>query len=138
MLAGDWTAFTSPACNAGRQVTLRAPFVNNRIDPALYSKAAVFVVNWKKEKPFPIAENPCGEITYGSRTAQNDANYVVKMDYQKSAAHSLFGRYLGYTSAQKNPNDFNVNALQDTGWTHDMQGSYALGSTYLLGANTVQ
>ena len=29
MLAGDWTAFTSPACNAGRQLTLRAPFVNN-------------------------------------------------------------------------------------------------------------
>src|SRR5438093_445395 len=36
ILAGDWTAFTSPACNAGRQVTLRAPFVNNRIDPSLY------------------------------------------------------------------------------------------------------
>ena len=29
------------ACNAGRQITLRAPFVNNRIDPALFSKPAV-------------------------------------------------------------------------------------------------
>src|SRR5437870_5816325 len=29
MLAGDFTAFASPACNAGRQITLRAPFVNN-------------------------------------------------------------------------------------------------------------
>src|ERR1051326_5079222 len=38
MLAGDWTAFTSPQCNVGRQLTLRAPFVNNRTDPALYSK----------------------------------------------------------------------------------------------------
>ncbi len=28
MLAGDWTTFSSPACNAGRQLTLRAPFVN--------------------------------------------------------------------------------------------------------------
>ena len=27
----------SPACNGGRQVALRAPFVNNRIDPALFS-----------------------------------------------------------------------------------------------------
>ena len=34
MLAGDFTAFASPACNAGRQITLRAPFVNNRVDPA--------------------------------------------------------------------------------------------------------
>ena len=40
MLAGDFTAFTSPACN-GRQIALRAPFVNNRIDPALFSPAAV-------------------------------------------------------------------------------------------------
>src|SRR5262245_11416948 len=37
-LAGDFTAITSPTCNAGRQVNLRAtpraPFANNRIDPA--------------------------------------------------------------------------------------------------------
>ena len=37
MLAGDFTAFASPACNAGRQLALRAPFVNNRINPALFS-----------------------------------------------------------------------------------------------------
>src|SRR5438552_18949947 len=28
MLAGDWTTFASPTCNTGRQITLRAPFVN--------------------------------------------------------------------------------------------------------------
>jgi hypothetical protein len=38
MLNGDWTAFASSACNAGRQLLLRAPFVNNRIDPTLYSR----------------------------------------------------------------------------------------------------
>ena len=41
MLAGDFTTFTSPQCNGGRQVTLRAPYVNNRIDPALFSPAAL-------------------------------------------------------------------------------------------------
>src|SRR5437773_510386 len=41
MLAGDWTAITSPACNTGRQITLRAPFVNNRIDPSLFSIQAL-------------------------------------------------------------------------------------------------
>jgi hypothetical protein len=35
MLAGDFTAIASPACNSGRQITLRAPFVDNRINPAL-------------------------------------------------------------------------------------------------------
>ena len=41
MLAGDFTTFTSPQCNGGRQVALRAPYVNNRIDPALFSPAAL-------------------------------------------------------------------------------------------------
>src|SRR5438067_1347084 len=41
MLAGDWTTFASPGCNGGRQITLKTPWVNNRIDPALYSKPAV-------------------------------------------------------------------------------------------------
>src|SRR2546428_5466024 len=72
MLAGDWTTFASPACNAGRQITLRAPFVNNRIDPALYSKPALFVVNYKVSKPFPTTNSPCGEITYGNRSVDND------------------------------------------------------------------
>ncbi|MBI2189893.1 MAG: carboxypeptidase regulatory-like domain-containing protein, partial [Acidobacteria bacterium] len=45
MMAGDFTAFASPACNSGRQITLRAPFVNNRIAPALFSRAAVNLAN---------------------------------------------------------------------------------------------
>ena len=37
MLAGDFTAFTSPACNAGRTIALRAPFVNNTVSPSQFS-----------------------------------------------------------------------------------------------------
>ena len=37
MLAGDWTTFASAGCNNNRAITLRAPFVNNRIDPARFS-----------------------------------------------------------------------------------------------------
>src|SRR5215469_8560727 len=37
MLRGDFTAITSPACNGGKQITLKAPFVNNLIDPAQFS-----------------------------------------------------------------------------------------------------
>ena len=94
MLAGDWTTIASPACNTGRQITLRAPFVNNRIDPALFSKPALFIVNWKNAKPFPKTDNPCGEFTYGDLTGTNEGNYVGKVDYQLSAKHSLFGRVL--------------------------------------------
>ena len=89
MLAGDFSAIASPACNAGRQVALRAPFVNNRIDPALFSRAAVTVA-----KRLPTAVDPCGEIRYSVPLDNNDSQYVGRGDYQMSANHSIFGRYI--------------------------------------------
>ncbi len=138
MLAGDWTTFTSPTCNAGRQISLRAPFVNNRIDPALYNKQALFIVNYKGAKPFPTTSNPCGEITYGSMSGENDGSYVGKMDYQKSDKHSLFGRVLFTSVDIPSPWDFNSNLLQNTGYRKALASSYTAGSTYLISANTVQ
>src|SRR5712691_5768516 len=44
MLGGDFTAIASSACNNGRQITLRAPFADNRINPALFSPVALNVV----------------------------------------------------------------------------------------------
>src|SRR5205809_423550 len=41
MLAGDFRTFASAACNSGRSITLAAPFVNNQVDPALFSPPAV-------------------------------------------------------------------------------------------------
>jgi hypothetical protein len=137
MLAGDWTTFASPACNNGRQITLPAPFVNNRIDPGLYSKPALYVVNWNGQLPFPKTDHPCGEITYGNLSANDEGIAVGKVDYQVSAAHSLFGRVLFQTSDDANPQKFNTNLLQSTGWRSSMQSSYAMGSTYLIDPNTV-
>ena len=68
MLAGDFTAYAAPECNAGRQMALRAPFVNNRIDPALMSKAAIAISNRIPSK----ATNPCGEILFSVPLDNND------------------------------------------------------------------
>src|SRR5262249_32180952 len=89
MMAGDFTAFTSPACNAGRQVTLRAPFVNNQISPALFSPAAVNLAN-----RLPKTTDPCGQVTYGTKDDNNEGQAVGKIDYQLGANHSVFGRYM--------------------------------------------
>src|SRR5688572_25361118 len=61
MLAGDWTAFASPNCVAGgRGLTLQAPWTNNRIDPALYSRVAVNIAN--RIRATAPAPNECGLV----------------------------------------------------------------------------
>src|SRR5947199_1508633 len=133
ILAGDWTAFTSPACNGGRQIALRAPFVNSRIDPALYSKAAVNIAN-----RFPKAQDECGKITYGVINKPNELQAVGKVDYQFNANHSIFGRYLATTLSVPNPYALSGNLLTTTsnGWDNLAQ-SYAVGDTYLFGPSAV-
>src|SRR5436190_4959883 len=45
MLAGDFTSLASPACNGGRTVALRAPFVNNTVARSALSPAALAVAS---------------------------------------------------------------------------------------------
>jgi hypothetical protein len=90
MLAGDMTAFASPACNNGRQLTLGAPYVGNRINPALFSKAALNI-----SAKLPTTSDPCGLVQYGLPTASDEWQQVTKIDYQLSNKHRLFGRYVG-------------------------------------------
>src|SRR5437867_9719160 len=54
MLAGDFTG-----CS---QIRLRSPFLDNRIDPALFSPVAL-----KIAARLPKTNDPCGEITFGRR-----------------------------------------------------------------------
>ena len=76
MLAGDFTAFTSPACNGGRQVTLRAAYVNNQINPALFSPAAL---NFAKR--LPSSTDPCGQITYETPADADESQTLARIDY---------------------------------------------------------
>jgi Carboxypeptidase regulatory-like domain len=133
ILAGDWTAFASPACNAGRQITLRAPFVNNRIDPSLYSTPAK-----KIAAKLPKAQDECGKFTYGAIQKPNEYQAIGKVDYQWSAKHAIFGRYMATTLSRPHPFELSGNLLTTTedGFDNFAQ-SYAFGSTYLAGPSTV-
>jgi hypothetical protein len=133
MLEGDFTAFTSAACTSNRPVTLKAPFVNNRIDPALFSKAALVVAS-----KLPKTSDPCGLITYGIRTVSNDNQFVGRVDYQASNNNSVFGRFLTSKYAQPVPYSIDANLLNTNKLGFDnFTQAYAFGDTYLLGANTV-
>jgi hypothetical protein len=87
MLQGDFSLFNSAAC--GRPVTLRAPFVNNRVNPALISPAARAIT-----AKLPQALDECGRVQY-ERTRPSDENqYIGKVDVQLNPNHSVFARYM--------------------------------------------
>src|SRR5437667_286489 len=59
MLAGDFSTITSPACNAGRTIALRAPFAGTTVSPAQFSPAALALPS---KLPQPI--NDCGQVFF--------------------------------------------------------------------------
>ena len=135
MLAGDFSAITSPACNtSGKQVTLSAPFVNNQISPALFSSPAVKIVNFPG---FPTSTNPCGTVQFGRSTRSNQYDSLARTDYQKSDKHSLFVRYLQAHLDQ--PSDYDPKNLlaASTAALNFQTTAVAFGDTYLIGASTV-
>jgi hypothetical protein len=138
MMAGDWTTFASAACNGGKAVALKAPFVNGHIDPSLYSKAAVNIIN----RVLPKAPTPdaCGQVTYGLRNISDEGQMVGRVDYQIGANHSVFGRFV--RSHLDNPSPYastpdNILTANSTGYDNESK-SIALGDTYLIGPNIVQ
>ena len=139
MLNGDWTAIASPACNGGRQLTLKAPFVNNQISSGLFSPVAVAIMRTGK---LPIAADPCGKVQFGIKPVTNEDLTIDKVDYQISPKHSLFGRY--ELAHLIDPSGFDPNNLLSTGSANNgpyttypvvnlwQTQSLTLGDTYLL------
>jgi hypothetical protein len=134
VLSGDFTAFASAACNAGRAQTLRAPFVNNRSDPATYSQAAL-----KIAAKLPKAVDECGRTSYGYIEQRDEHQAVGKVDYQWSDKHSFFGRYMATTYDLPHPYNISLNPLATTNMSgfDNLAQSFTMGSTYLLSSNTV-
>src|SRR5439155_9287077 len=133
MLTGDFTAFASPACNANRQIMLKPPFENNRIDPALFGPVAL-----KIAARLPKTNDPCGEITFGRRDVDDQHQLVSKIDYQKSAKHSLFGRFMLSTDHAPSPFQFTPDIPMNADNSSDARSyAFTAGSTYLVGSTTV-
>src|SRR5439155_9618050 len=92
MLGGDFSQLASPACNGGRAVALRAPFVNNAVPRSALSPAALAVTS-----KLPAATDPCGRVVYGLATNSDELQTVGKIDVQLSNKQSVFGRYMATT-----------------------------------------
>jgi hypothetical protein len=132
MLAGDFRTITSPACNGGRTIALRAPFVNNMVSPSLFSRAAL---NLTGRLPKPI--NECGQTFFDRPTATREHIGIGRIDYQWSNSHSLWTRYELAQYNSDPDNDPNNVLAYANGPIDDTIHSLVIGDTYLLGANTV-
>jgi len=134
MLAGDFTAFASPACNSGRPITLRAPFVNNQVDPALFSRLALNL-----SAKLPKTDNPCGETKFGLPQQRDQWQAVSRIDYHLSANESIFGRYMATkhdeVSSYKLSGGNALAALRPN--IDNLAQSLTVGHTGVMGANTV-
>ena len=139
MLAGDFSAIASPACNGGRQITLRGGFENNRIDPARFSRAALNLMKY-----LPSTTDPCGQVTYTLRKDSNEAQFLGRIDYQRTS-NSIFARYLATSYTQSVPMRASDTALslfdaannRDESGFDDLAQSLAVGDTRVFGNNTV-
>ena len=131
MLAGDFTAFASAACNTRGAVTLKGPFQNNKIDPRLFDPVALKIASF-----LPKADDECGQVLYGQRNPIDDTQWVTRVDYQASAKHSLFGRLLGTYEDNLIPKG-QENILSAGNSRYDRSYAFTFGSTYLLSPTTV-
>ena len=134
MLAGDFTDFASPACNGGRQVPLRAPFVNNRVSPTAFSPAALNIA-----KKLPTTTDPCGLINFGVGADRDERQPLVRVDYQLSTKHSFFGRYMGTQIIQPPGYSGGSDNLLKTDFpgVSDMVHSFTFGETTVFNPTVV-
>jgi hypothetical protein len=133
MLAGDFTAFASPACNSGRAVALRPPFVNNQVNPALFSPAALNLA-----RRLPASESPCGDIRFTQGNDRDEAQLVGRVDYQWNSNHSVFGRYMATFDKQPVPLSKSDNVLVTAlPGVDNLAQSLTLGDTVVFGPATV-
>ena len=71
-----------PRATAAGRSRLRAPYVNNRIDPALFSPAALNIA-----KRLPSTTDPCGQITYDVKSDRDEKQTLARIDYQAEREH---------------------------------------------------
>ena len=132
MLAGDFSTITSPACNSGRTIALRAPFAGTTVSPSQFSPAAL---NLAAKLPKP--SNDCGQSFFDRRTRSSEHMAIGRVDYQWSNTHTLFSRYQLARLTSKPDNDPNNVLAYANGPIDDTIHSFVVGDTYLLGSNTV-
>ena len=132
MLNGDFTAIASAACNTSGAISLRAPFVGNRINPALFSPASLALAS-----QLPKTDDACG-LVFFDRIDDSDENvFTTKVDYTITNRQSVFGRLL--ISDYFAPSDYDGQTLLSPTRSASTDGAYSsvFGHQFLISNTTV-
>jgi Carboxypeptidase regulatory-like domain/TonB dependent receptor len=138
MLAGNFTVAASPACNSGKQLTLKTPvgttipIVGNTVNPSFFDPVSMVYLKY-----IPVSSDPCGKYQYGYPTPDWERDVLSKVDYQKSDRHSIFARF--FWPHYNGPAYFNgVNALTTPSVGQDNR-TYSLvgGDTFTVTPNII-
>jgi hypothetical protein len=132
MLAGDFTAIASAACNTGGAIKLKAPFVNNMVSPALFSPASV-----KLASLLPTPDNPCGQVFFDRINNSDEHMFTTKVDYTITNSHSIFARLIA--SPYYSPSDYDGKTLMSPTKSASTDRAYSgvFGDTFLVSSNAV-
>jgi hypothetical protein len=150
---------------------LRLTDAPNFINPARFSKAALAIVHllpqvngmagdttgttrlplslWSDNKMQPghsgaVGTDECGRVFYSNNSGSRETQIIGKVDYQRSATHTIFGRVFFTPQYTDLNNDLEAkvlgfkNAVNLGGSGQDKLGSfYTIGDTYLLSPTSV-
>jgi hypothetical protein len=131
MLNGDFTAYAS--CTG---VTLKAPFVGNKISPSAFNTVAMNALTH-----IPVSTDPagCGAIGVATPNNTNEWQTVGRVDYNINSTNSLYARYI--IDNYQNPTITGAAGLANallsskTGQANQDQ-SFTLGETYIFNSST--
>src|SRR5262245_12185125 len=142
VLRGDFRRIASEECRgAGRGITVMGstaalrtayPFVNNQINPSLFSPAAT-----KIAARLPKTSDPCGRVDFSNLNNEDEHQFLTRMDYQQSSNHSIFLRYSLHHLVT--PSDYDGKIALDVNnadWNRQYQ-SGVFGDTWSISSNLV-
>ena len=127
ILSGDWTAWA-----AAENKILRAPFVNNRINPSFYNRSAVAIA----DNYLPVSTAPNGQLVYGFPNLQSENQYIGRVDWDRSNKQTMFTRY--YLTHFDQPGFFSNDLLLTVKpQLNDQVQSLTVGHTSSINSNLV-
>ncbi len=134
-LTGDFTAITAASCNGGTAVTLKAPFVGNKIDPTVtpFNPVALKVLAL-----MPVSTDPCGKLIYTIPSSDHETQLLGKVDYTVSSRQTFFARY--YVTDYLHPFFYKDNILtmsqNSSVGLADRVNTVVVGHTFVINQDT--